>query len=103
MGSANVVGPRPAESHALVAGDVDDQGAGRARREVVVGEERQRGVGVLEHAVDDDVVLCEELGQRHLPSSVTAWLTRAVGVVVVEVHDPRGVDRCGHGRVLHGG
>ena len=67
-------------------------------REVVVGHEHQRGVGVLEHAVDDDVVLREELGQRH-PAVLrdrVAHLRR--GVVVVEVDDPCGVDRCGHGR-----
>ena len=89
---------RPAESHALVAGDVDDQGAGCEGREVVVGEERQRGVGVLQNAVDDDVVLREELGQRHAAVLGDRVVHRAGVVVVVEVHDPCGVDRCGDGR-----
>ena len=89
IGSANDVGPRPAEAHPLVAGDVDDEAARRERRQVVVGEEHQRSVGVLQHAVDDDVVLGEEGRQRHpavvgqrvatraVVSSLSKWTMRA--------------------------
>ena len=64
-------GPRPAETHPLVAGHVDDQAAGREGGQVVVGDEDQRRVGVLQHAVDDDVVLGEE-GRQAAPGAISA-------------------------------
>ena len=54
---------RPAEAHALIAGHVDDQGAGGQSRQVGFGEEHHRRVRVRQHAVDDEVVLGEEAGQ----------------------------------------
>ncbi len=65
IGSSKVVGPRPAEAHALVAGDVDDQAARPEGREVRGPQVGQRRGGVLERAVDDDVVLGEVRRQRH--------------------------------------
>jgi hypothetical protein len=48
----------------LVAGHVDEQAPGREGPELVLVDEHQRGVGVLEGAVDDDVMLGKELGDR---------------------------------------
>ncbi len=90
-------GPSPGEAHALVAGDVDDEGAGRELRQVLLRQEHQRRRGVLEHAVDDDVVPGEERGQRLrtvLSERNTApRVEGVVGHVVVEVDDPCRVDR----------
>src|SRR6478609_449410 len=91
---------RPAETHALVARHVDDDAARRHPLEVVVRHERDRGVGVLEHAVDDDVVLGEELPEGHravLGDRVAHARRRVVGV---EVHDPGRVDRRRDSRLL---
>ena len=97
VGSANVVGrahsnPMPSShdtSMTIVPGDELGQ--------VVVGEEHQRVVGVLQHAVDDDVVLAEELRERHPALGGDGVAHPAGGVVGVEVQDPGGVDRRGHG------
>jgi hypothetical protein len=94
----NVVGRAPAESHGLVAGDVDDQGTWCHVRKVVVCQERERRISVLEHAVDDDVVLGEELCKAH-PAVLRDRVAHSRrGVVAVEVDEPCGVNRCGHGR-----
>ena len=65
------------------------------RKSVEVGgaQERQRGGGVLQDAVDDDVVLGEVAGQRH-PTALGDHVAevRRLGVVV-ELPDPDGVDR----------
>ena len=58
---------RPAEAHAGVARDVDDQAARSEGGQVVLGDEDQWCAGILEHAVDDDVVVGEEAGHRDGP------------------------------------
>lgn len=58
-------GPGELEAHALVTGHVDDEAARGVKTKVVVGNEHQRRVGVLQDAVDDDVLLGEELRHRH--------------------------------------
>ena len=67
---------RPAEAHAHVAGDVDDQASRSEGGQIVLGDEDQGRAGILENAVDDDVVVREEAGHRdgavrvsaHIPS-----------------------------------
>ena len=56
--------PRPAEPHSLVAGHVDEECARRESREIVFRHEDQRRAGILQHAVDDDVVVREEACHR---------------------------------------
>ena len=68
----------PAEAHSLVAGNVDDQAAGAERVKVGFGEVGHGRVGILQSAVDHDVRLGQETGQRD--------------VAVVE-HDKSGVRR----------
>ena len=59
------------------------------------GDEHQRRVGVLKHAVDHDVELGEEGRERH-PAGVAQHVAAApVGGVGLEVHHPRRVDRRG--------
>ena len=87
---------RPGESHAFVARDIDDQAAGRERVELTLVEEDQRRIGVLQHAVDDDVVLREELRDRHGPVVREREAPTRPGLVSLEVHDAGRVDRRGH-------
>ena len=61
---------RPAETHAGVTRDVDDQASRSEGGQVVLGDEDQGRVGILKDAVDDDVVVGEELGHRDRPVSV---------------------------------
>ena len=60
---------------------------GREGGQVLLGEEDQRCVGVLQHAVDDDVVLGQERRQRHAPVAGDRGLTPLGVVVAVQVHD----------------
>ncbi len=55
---------RPAEAHASVTGDVDDQAARSEGGKVVGGDEDQGGAGILQYAVDDDVVVREDASHR---------------------------------------
>ena len=88
-------GARPAEAHALVAGHVHDQAAAREGAQLAGGDEHQRRVGVLQHAVDHDVVPGEEVRQRY-PAGVRQGVTAAgVAGVTLEVNHARGVDRGG--------
>ena len=80
------------EAHAQVAGDVDDQAAGAERRHVLVAQVDERGRGVLEGAVDDDVVL-REVGRQRLASALGDHLALLAVRVVLELADPHGVDR----------
>ena len=60
----NEVGLGPAEPHSHVARHVDDKAARCERGQIVFGEEDQRRGRVLKYAVDDDVVVRQELGHR---------------------------------------
>jgi hypothetical protein len=96
--------PCPAEAHALVTGDVHDEAAALERRQIVVDEEHRRVVGVLQHAVDDDVVLGDEVRERHGRAvlegdDAAVWLVGRV-LVMEDVHE---VDRVGHRVDLAGG
>ncbi len=86
-------GSCPGETHALVAGDVDDQGARREGGQVVVDKEDQWRIGVLQHTVDDDVVPGQEFGERNLAVVGGHLAAARVVVVVVEVQHVCGVDR----------
>src|SRR5660397_152834 len=73
------------------------QGAWCHVHEVVLRHECEWGISVLEHAVDDDVVLREEPGKGH-PSVLRDRVTHiGCGPVAVVVDHPGGVDRRGHG------
>src|SRR4029453_14680480 len=65
---------------------------------VVVGHEGDRGISVLEHAVDDDVVLGEEPCKADPAVLGDRVAHPRPGVVGVEVDDPCRVNRCGYGR-----
>ena len=97
-GWTNDVGSRPAETHAHVAGDVDDETARGEGGQVLLGDEDQGCVGILEDTVDDDVVVREQIGDRDDPvGGVRPYL---VGCVRVGTHldDLSGVDRRSDGR-----
>ena len=90
--------PRPLEAHALVTGHVDDQAAALEQLEILVGDEDQRVIGVLQDAVDDDVVPGQVLRQRAALRVRQLRAPRRIGIVSVVVHQPRGRHRRGHGR-----
>ncbi len=56
------------------------------------GHEHQRRVGVLQHAVDHDVVLGQEVRQRHPAALAQRTAAARVARVAIEVHDARRVD-----------
>ena len=85
-------GFRPAEAHALVAGDVHDQAAGPEGGQVLGAQVGQRRVGVLQRAVDHDVARGEERRQRHAPALGDDLAQERRLAVVVELRDPDRVD-----------
>ncbi len=75
---------RPFKAHPLIAGNVDEQAPGSKKAQLLAADEDERVVGVLQDAVDDDVMLGEGLSDGSAPSAVeskrAAW---AVGVTLV--------------------
>ena len=55
------------EPHAGVTGHVNDQAAWGELSQLRIRDEHQRRIGVLQHAVDHNVVPSQELGRGHLP------------------------------------
>ena len=51
----------PFEPHTRVARHIDEQATGAKAVGLVLGDEHERVVGVLKHAVDDDVVIGENV------------------------------------------
>ncbi len=83
----------PAETHAGVTRDVDDQAPGSERRQILLGDENQRCVGILKDAVDDDVVVGEEARHRDRPvRQIRPGPFRRIRVLS-HLDDLRGVNR----------
>ena len=70
---------------------------GRQRWKVFVIEEDRRPIGILEDAVDDDVVLGEKSGQRLAVAVLGVDVATAdITLARIELDDPRRVDRGGN-------
>ena len=91
--------PRPFEAHARIASDVDEERPAPKELYLVIRDEDQRGVGVLEGAVDDDVVLGKELGDGLVLAVELECLTGVIRVPLEGGHAHR-VDRRRDGRDL---
>ena len=91
-------GPGPAEAHSLVAGHVDDQ---RAGQEGSAGPCRSGTSAARSVSCSTQLTMmscaARNSGSGTRPSSTSEMAAARLVVVVVELHDLRGVDRRAHG------
>ena len=89
---------RELEAHPLVARDVDEKRSTREQFEVVVHDERQRVLGVLEHAVHDHVVVGQHLRQRPRLRRLQGECPARQCWITLEMLHPHRGERRGHRR-----